>query len=123
MAVLRVRRLAADVVTQAAEKVVIDGLAFVYSIAFTCPAGYRAIVRDIQLSTTLGVEGQVSIVTVAVSGGKEIRILGGSLPAGESTLNWAGQVVLEAGDTMIVYTHLTDLHYYISGAQVSLQGP
>lgn len=120
MAVLRVRRLAAGLLSPATADVVKDVVPRqIGRDIYTCPAGNRAVVRDIRLVAAFASGALTTMVNVYVGGVTEVRVCQAIITTGKA-FGVTGQIVLEPGDVMTLITEEPECYYYFSGAQLPL---
>lgn len=91
----------------------------VEQIVYTCPAGKRAIVRDIQV-TNWGTHPTLSWSFYVISGGDFGTIASGTTTAEEVTTSRSLDAVLEPGDTLRFAADQAELQWYISGAELDI---
>lgn len=87
---------------------------------YTCPAGYRAIVRDVRLGFAPGQEEGI-VVSITVSGpapSGSVYLLSGRTEG--LTLGWTCDVVLEPGMRLFVDTEVPWFSWLLSGAELVL---
>lgn len=110
MALLRTKRLAAHA----------QAVAGAVETIYTVPAGYRSVVRDVRVSNRTGSTSTRTLVMLRTSGVSDCAIIDdASLPT-ETLLGLACDVVLEAGDSVVVFNVVAGIVYWLSGAELTL---
>lgn len=122
MAMLRSRRIAFGKIggTRNTE---IAGRAAISDAIYTCPPGYRAIVRDWQLLLSDSVDPQlrVAIPFVVIDGGEALWItMWQSDRNNGGGISMQTDIVLEPGNILGLLTDATSIEYYVSGAELTI---
>lgn len=106
---VRSARLAAGTSTNLSEKV-----------AYTCPAGKTAILKDVRIHSPVDGLSQASVFMV--SGPSAVTLIVGSIPAlGQKSEQ--GFIVLEPGDQLRVFSNGGTFNYWLSGAELDGLAP
>lgn len=88
---------------------------------YTCPPGYRAIIRDLRLASTVATTSAVSYFLVSVSGGSPALIWSVYFERAIEAIGASMDVVLHPGDVLRLATDLSSCYWYVSGAEVQIQ--
>lgn len=110
MALLRTRRLGYH------EVAVANTIENVY----VCPASSRAVVKDVRIVNAFHGASTQTIVGVIPSGGTSSYWLFIGAVASGAIASVTGEVVLEVGDALFVYSDVVGVGVYASGAQLDL---
>jgi len=90
-------------------------------VAYTCPAGKTAIVKDIRLSTVGG--SAVSTIVAVTSGPRFCNLLIESLPSG-SARSMQPYLVLEPGDQVVINANQANgIIWWLSGSELDGVAP
>lgn len=87
-------------------------------LVYTVPAGYVAVVRDIELLQGYA-DTQTVYVILSVPGPLTVGFAGSSALASLEFLHWSGRVVANAGDELYVFTNDGEVQVTISGYLLS----
>lgn len=97
------------------------GAANVTVVAYTCPAGRTAILKDLRLSTVGG--SAVSTIVALTSGPRFCNVLLESLPSA-STKSMQPYWVLEPGDQLVIQASINNgIIWWLSGAELDGVAP
>lgn len=97
------------------------GTAGVTVVAYTCPAGKTAILKDIRLSTVGG--AAVSTIVALTSGPRFCNIILQSIPSG-SVESRQPYIVLEPGDQVVINANQTGgIVWWFSGSELDGVAP
>lgn len=124
MAMLRTRRIAVGRIEEAQrDRESTHPLATVIADVFTCPAGYRAILRDWRILLGFAADpNSFGVIPYLLPAGGVIYYTNEWHPTGRENSNIEKQtdMVLEPGDTVGLLSNLPPVDYWISGALVTL---
>lgn len=109
MALLRTKRLAAHVTSSTGAETV-----------YTCPTGFRAVVRDISSANFGGAAVTRLIVALVPSGGSDVDRIQVQPIAVDEVAHWTGELVLEPGDQLICIASTATCTIVVSGAELML---
>lgn len=110
MALLRTQRIAAHVVA----------VANASETLYTCPTGFRAVVRSMQIANFGGASVTRVIVAVTPSGGTDIDRIFTQGIAVDEVVYWDHELVMDAGDVLLVISSAATVTLLVSGAVLSL---
>ena len=92
------------------------GVAGVGVVAYTCPAGMTAIVKDIRLGSTAA--GASTYLVGLTSGPTTVRALSGTVPNGD-VVGLQPYLVLAPGDALFIVPGVTNgINYWVSGSEL-----
>lgn len=98
------------------------GTANVTVVAYTCPTGRTAILKDIRLST-VGASA-VSTILALTSGARFCNVLFESLPGGGIPRSMQPYLVLEPGDQLVVNaSQVNGIIWWVSGVELEGVAP
>jgi len=87
---------------------------------YTCPTGFRAVVRDIRITNPFAGPSTVTICGIIPSGGTDSYwLFAGPMTSGELASTLA-ETVMESGDALFAYSDVVGTLFYASGAQLLL---
>lgn len=120
MAMLRSRRLAAGKISQAdlQEREGVEPRA-AYTL-YTVPANFRAILRESRLSTLQAIPASRLEMYVQLSGGELVTVAFDIAEIDVYSHVLVGDLVMNPGDSILIYMTWPTLFYYLSGAELPL---
>lgn len=88
---------------------------------YTCPAGWRTIVKSVNVDNSGGAATNVTILAQNASGSTNANLALLSLTNNTAYL-WSGWVVLNPADQLFLYSSAAALDYWASGTLLQLTG-
>lgn len=122
MALLRVAQLAIGIVLAAQAKPDSDGEPRINQSIYRVPPGTRAVVRDVRCVVLGQPTGGTVAVWVLTPEGAAVWIRHFVMTGATIDAALTGQIVLNAGDELWLYSAPMEIHYLVSGAEMPVPG-
>lgn len=91
------------------------------TFVYTCPAGWRTIVKDAQISYTGGTSGPAALI-IALAAGYNLYLFSQTLSSSAAQYQWNGWTVLNPGDRLYMSLTAISASVIISGTLLQLTG-